>query len=91
MDIRSRLSRVNGFIPISDRREGSRRFGVALARCARLRSCSRAGVPRLRLAGQDAAIEFVDDASDIGASFVVRRNAVILVDRIGAGVIGGQR
>ena len=44
---------------------------------------------RLRFAGEDAAIELVDDASDIGASFAVRGNAVILVDGIRAGVISG--
>lgn len=42
-------------------------------------------------AGQDATIEFMDDARDVGVSFGVWRNAVVASDRVRAGVIGGQR
>ena len=48
-------------------------------------------MPGLRLAGKDAAIELVNDACDVGAGFAVGRNAVILVHRVRACVIGGQR
>ena len=36
-----------------------------------------------------ATIEFADDAGDVGAGFGEGRDAVIAVDRGGAGVVGG--
>ncbi len=56
-----------------------------------MRGGRRAGAAGLRFACQDAAIEFVDHASDVGVSFAVWRNAVVLVDRFGAGVVCSQR
>jgi hypothetical protein len=48
------------------------------------------GVTGLGLAGEDAAVELVDDAGDVGAGLAVGRDAVVLVDGGGAGVVGGE-
>ena len=42
------------------------------------------------LAGDDAAIELVDDAGHIGAGLMIRRDAVILVNCGGTGVVGSE-
>ena len=42
------------------------------------------------LAGDDAAIELVDDAGHVGAGLVIRRDAVILVNCGGTGVVGSE-
>ena len=44
----------------------------------------------LGFAGQHAAIELVDDARHVGLGLVIRGDAVVLVDRGGAGVVGGE-
>ena len=43
-----------------------------------------------RLGGAFAAVEFADDAGDVGAGFGVGRDAVVAVDGGGAGVVGGD-
>src|SRR5215469_10496211 len=43
------------------------------------------------LARQNATIELVDDARDVEAGFAIRRDAVVLLHRGGAGVVRGQR
>ena len=41
--------------------------------------------------GALAAVEFADDAGDVGAGFAEGWDAVVLVDGAGAGVVGGER
>jgi len=48
------------------------------------------GCAGLGFAGEDAAVELVDDAGDVGAGFVVGGNAGVFVDGGGAGVVGGE-
>jgi hypothetical protein len=38
----------------------------------------------------DAAVELVDDAGDVGAGFAIGRDAVVAVNGVGAGVVGGE-
>src|SRR5208337_3677289 len=43
-----------------------------------------------RLGGEFLFVEVANDAGDVGSGFVVGRNAVVLVDALRPGVVGGE-
>ena len=43
------------------------------------------------MARQNAAVELVDDARDVGLRLVVGGNSVVPGDSLGASIVGGQR
>lgn len=86
-----RPSQVNGFGDEELAGNASQRLAKPLIRWSPLRACCSLGVAGLSFAGEHAVIEFVNYAGDVDARFAVGRDAVIFVDRFGAGIVSSQR